>query len=142
MLAASGLYWSFVRAHRVKPTLVLSLLIVPALLSGCAGGSEPGTVIVNVIPQNHSGKQYTLDLTIKDDAGETAFEKTYTLSPTDHSGTPTKLTVATGKYTGIMVGNSGETQKTADPTITIDMDSKNVLAVIETNEELVLRVTK
>lgn len=125
------------------PPLLLPLLFLASLLSGCTSDGTSSTVEVSVVPQNHSGKPYTFHVTILDAQNQEKFDNNYTLSETAHSGPMTKLFLATGTYSAKLQADRADGTKSTSKTVSFSIAkaSKQVAVMIETDEALNVRVS-
>jgi hypothetical protein len=129
----------------MKPTFSLVLFVVAAtLLSGCLGDADPKTVSVTLIPQNHSGKAYQLQVEVVDVEGATKFDRNYTLGAMTHTGPTAKLSLLTGTYIArVEAARSDPPDKKTNGVIEFKVVSgtKQVLVMIEPNETLAVRAS-
>lgn len=127
------------------PSLLVPLLLITSLLSGCASEGGSSTVEVSLVPQNHSGKPYTFHVEILDAQNQEKFDQNYTLSENDHSGPMTKLSLATGTYKAELQADRADeaSPKSTSTTVnfSITKSSKQVAVMIETDETLKVRVS-
>jgi hypothetical protein len=121
---------------------LIASLFLTSLFAGCAGSTPEGSAEVSVVPQNHSGKDYTLNASVFDATNHVKFEKAYTLSKDAHVGTATKLALAAGTYHAQLRAKAADAavEKTETLDFTIAGASKQLSLIIESDGALDVRV--